>query len=101
MKRTMRIAITTVATLGLVATIPATAFAGEITGTGKPTPVARPTVIAASACAYSGLEDDPNSPLRTQTPHEVYVTPPEFPFTAVINPPPGTPGTACNPTAGG
>ena len=72
-----------------VAAVPSTAFAGEITGNGKPTAMAG---HAASECGYSGREDlGSASPLRTQTPHEVF-------FGTVLYPPPGTPGTACNPT---
>jgi hypothetical protein len=60
------------------------AFAGEVTGNGKVTPIKDPGV-AASACAFSGLEDDPIAPGTTQTPAIVAGT--------------GIPGTACNPTA--
>jgi hypothetical protein len=35
-----------------------TAFAGEVTGSGKPTPVA--DFQAGSICSFSGLNDDPN-----------------------------------------
>lgn len=72
--------------------LPTAAFAGEVTGNGGETGAPR---HAASECAFSGLEDVVGSPLRTQTPHEVYadfLTPPR-----VINPAPGTPGMACNP----
>ncbi len=64
--------------------------AGEVTGNGDPTGMKG---HAKSECGFSGLEDIAESPLRTQTPHEVW-------FDAqvgVINPAPGTPGTACNP----
>ena len=40
----------------------APAFAGEITGNGKPTPVGFPTYQAQSWCAFSGLNDDPDEP---------------------------------------
>ena len=68
-----------------------TAFAGEITGGKNPkfTPVHFHK--AASICSFSGLEDDPASPLQTQTPHSV------FDEGAVQFPPPGTPGFACSP----
>jgi hypothetical protein len=39
------------------------AFAGEITGSGKPTPAG---TNAKSLCAFSGLEDEPHSPGTTQ-----------------------------------
>lgn len=62
------------------------AFAGEITGNGeKFTPVH--FHIAASLCSFSGQEDVATSPLRTQTPHEVYLGP----DIGVVNPPPGSP----------
>ncbi|HEX5613979.1 MAG TPA: hypothetical protein VFZ83_02380 [Acidimicrobiia bacterium] len=44
----------------LVVAMSAPAFAGEITGKGKPTPVKGH--IAASICSFSGLNDDPNEP---------------------------------------
>jgi hypothetical protein len=37
-----------------------TAFAGEVTGNGKPTPIA--DFQAGSICAFSGQNDDPNEP---------------------------------------
>lgn len=37
-----------------------TAFAGEITGNGKPTPA---TLVAHSICVFSGQNDDPSAPL--------------------------------------
>lgn len=79
-----------IATLGILAN-PAVASAGEITGNGKPTGMRD---HARSECGFSGLEDVEGSPLRTQTPHEVWVG-------SVLNPPPGTPGVACNPNGGG
>ena len=85
----------TLAIAGILA-VPATAMAGEITG--NPTDP-KPTGMrdhAASECGFSGQEDDPTSPLRTQTPHEVYLGP----GPGVVNPPPGTPGYACNPVGG-
>lgn len=36
------------------------ALAGEVTGGGDTTPVARPISVAGSICAFSGLNDDPN-----------------------------------------
>ena len=84
-----------VATAGILL-MPTAAVAGEVTGNGKATGMAG---HAKSICAFSGREDVIGSPLRTQTPHEVYadfLMPP-----MVINPAPGTPGTACNPAKGG
>jgi hypothetical protein len=82
-----------IVTLSIVAS-PAVASAGEVTGTGESTGMRD---HARSVCGFSGLEDIAESPLRTQTPHEVW-------FDAevgVINPPHGAPGVACNPTRAG
>jgi hypothetical protein len=79
--------------MGLGATA---AFAGEVTGNGKDTAMED---HANSICGFSGREDDSRSPLRTQTPHEVWLNPEEFPVPptgVVANPAPGTPGQACN-----
>jgi len=77
------------------------AFAGEVTGNGKPTPIREGR--AASECSFSGVEDwnsaepqDPEdaimvTPGVTQTPHSVLVG------GEVFYPPPGTPGFACSP----
>jgi len=47
----------------------ATAFAGEIKGTGQPTPIeSEQPATPNSLCAYSGLDDAPFSPGETQTP---------------------------------
>lgn len=70
------------------------ASAGEVTGNGDPTGMKG---HAKSECGFSGLEDIAESPLRTQTPHEVWFNA----VVGVINPPPGTPGTACNPAKSG
>jgi len=78
------------------------AAAGEVTGNGKPLWIAVTeegdhVLHGKSPCAFSGQEDLAGSPLRTQTPHEVWLGPiPDL----VVNPAPGTPGTACNPTKG-
>jgi hypothetical protein len=74
------------------------AFAGEVTGNGKGTGMAE---HANSECGFSGREDEnaAGSPLRTQTPHEVWLNPAFFPVPPgglVVNPDPGTPGQACN-----
>jgi hypothetical protein len=78
-----------------------TAFAGEITGSGNPTPVRQ--YRAASICSFSGLEDwnstapqVPDDAILvthgvTQTPHKV------LDGGEVVYPPPGTPGFACSP----
>ncbi len=87
-------------------------LAGEITGNGKATGM---DGHARSECGFSGLEDNPEAPpmpgtpdpavgkrRHTQTPHLVWFdVPPEFggpeePF--YLYPPPGAPGTDCNPT---
>ncbi len=44
--------------LSLVSVGGGTAFAGEVTGKGKPTPVAGH--LAASICSFSGQNDDPS-----------------------------------------
>jgi len=44
---------------GLVVAMGGTAFAGEITGNGKPTPIE--SFRAGSICSFSGQNDDPNS----------------------------------------
>jgi hypothetical protein len=44
----------------LVAGMGGTAFAGEITGNGKPTPIE--SYQAGSICSFSGQNDDPNEP---------------------------------------
>ena len=79
---------------GVVGLGASAASAGEITGNGKFTPIH--SHLAASVCSFSGREDLADSPLRTQTPHEVWLGP----EIGVVNPPPGTPGTACRPGGG-
>ena len=83
---------------GVIAAVGAgSAFAGEVTGNGKETAMKG---HANSVCGFSGLEDDARSPIRTQTPHEVWLSKEEFPFVPegglVVNPTPGEPGMACN-----
>lgn len=56
MKRFITVGAIGVASLALSGT----AYAGEITGNGKPTPVAE--FRAGSICSFSGLNDDPNEP---------------------------------------
>jgi hypothetical protein len=89
----IKIALSASAAAASLMLLPTAASAGEVTGNGKDTGMEG---HAASVCAFSGQEDSAESPLRTQTPHEVYfdIGPgPAF----VLNPPPGSPGTACNP----
>ena len=45
---------------------PSAAFAGEITGSGKPT---RGPANANSICVFSGLNDDPDAPLDGSGPN--------------------------------
>ena len=74
--------------------LPTAASAGEVTGTGAPTGMRG---HANSECGFSGLEDAAGSPLRTQTPHKVWLGP----QVGIVTPAPGTPGTACNPAKSG
>lgn len=93
MKRLLVVAASVAVMVGAGASA---AFAGEVTGNGKDT--AGPA-HANSVCAFSGREDDPRSPLRTQTPGKVWLDPEEFPVGPdglVVKPEPGTPGTDCN-----
>ena len=90
-----------IATVALTGVFTGTAFAGEVTGKGKPTPVRE--YRAASICSFSGLEDwnssEPQEPHDsisvtpgvTQTPHAVFID------GEWVYPPPGTPGFACSP----
>lgn len=72
------------------------ASAGEVTGTGKSTPIR--DHVAASICAYSGLDDDDveddaffdRTQNYGQLARQGLASPSEF-----------NPGDACNPTAGG
>ena len=57
---------TSVCTLALVGATASTAFAGEITGSGKPTGGPR---HANSICVFSGLNDDPTAPLDGSGPN--------------------------------
>jgi hypothetical protein len=90
-----RIVAAAICAVGVMSMSAGSAFAGEITGNGRFTPVH--SHIAASECSFSGREDIPESPLHTQTSHEVWLGPVE----GVANPPPGTPDTACRPGGGG
>jgi hypothetical protein len=66
------------------------AFAGEITGTGKPTPIRD---RAQSECAFSGLNDDEApTPAIAQSFGQIV---------KVEGPLGGVPGFACNPTRAG
>ena len=86
MKKVLAAVAASIAAVGVTA---GAAFAGEVTGNGKLTPVNGG--IAASICSFSGREDEAASPIQTQTPHAVW----EGPIVGVVNPPPGTPGQAC------
>ena len=55
-----------VCTLAFVGASASTAFAGEITGSGKPTHV---TANANSICVFSGHNDDPGAPLDGSGPN--------------------------------
>jgi hypothetical protein len=69
----------------------APAFAGEITGTGKSTPIR--SGVAASECAFSGLDDpDPDVFTHTQSFGQLV---------SMFGPMGGVPGVACNPTRSG
>jgi hypothetical protein len=95
MSKSLLVATLAAAVLAAVAAAPA--LAGEVTGNGKPTAMRG---HAKSECGFSGREDETEagSPLRTQTPHQVWLSP-EFSGVAggvVVTPKPGTPGIACN-----
>ena len=69
----------------------ASAFAGEITGNGKSTPIR--SGVAASECAFSGLDDpDPDPFTHTQSFGQLV---------SMFGPMGGVPGVACNPTRSG
>jgi hypothetical protein len=67
------------------------AFAGEITGTGESTPIRNG--VAASECAFSGL-DDPDADVFTHTQSFGQLV-------SMFGPMGGVPGGACNPTRSG
>jgi hypothetical protein len=69
----------------------APAFAGEITGTGESTPIR--SGVAASECAFSGL-DDPDADVFTHTQSFGQLV-------SMFGPMGGVPGGACNPTRSG
>jgi hypothetical protein len=64
------------------------ALAGEITGNGKSTPIR--SGVAASECAFSGL-DDPDADVFTHTQSFGQLV-------SMFGPMGGVPGVACNPT---
>ena len=69
----------------------ASAFAGEVTGTGESTPIR--SGVAASECAFSGLNDDQDpTPAISQSFGQIV---------KVAGPLGGEPGFACNPTRAG
>jgi hypothetical protein len=69
----------------------APAFAGEITGTGESTPIR--SGVAASECAFSGL-DDPDADVFTHTQSWGQLV-------SMFGPMGGVPGVACNPMRSG
>jgi hypothetical protein len=69
----------------------APAFAGEVTGTGESTPIRNG--VAASECAFSGL-DDPDADVFTHTQSFGQLV-------SMFGPMGGVPGVACNPTRSG
>ena len=87
------------AVLTVAAVTASSAFAGEVTGNGKPTPIR--THLAASICSFSGLEDWTSSEQQPQGPPEgIAVSPgtvqvPRHEGGNVY--PPGAPGFACSP----
>jgi hypothetical protein len=69
----------------------APAFAGEITGTGESTPIR--SGVAASECAFSGL-DDPDADVFTHTQSFGQLV-------SMFGAMGGVPGVACNPMRSG
>lgn len=101
MRKTLATLVVTLAALGTIGATAGTASAGEITGSGNPTPVN--SYNANSFCAFSGLDDmDFESPVQPGVVQTFGSIPKGF------RPPPGSeehPGQACNghktPTKGG
>jgi hypothetical protein len=87
-KRLFAAALCATAVAGLNA---GSAFAGEITGTGESTPIRNG--VAASECAFSGL-DDPDADVFTHTQSFGQLV-------SMFGPMGGVPGGACNPTRSG
>jgi hypothetical protein len=86
-KRLLAVAACTATVAGLSA---GSAFAGEITGTGEPTPIRE---RAQSECAFSGLNDDNlPTPAIAQSFGQIV---------KVAGPMGGVPGVECNPTRAG
>lgn len=85
--RKLRILAVVVSTVAVMALAAGSAFAGEITGSGKPT--AGPA-HAASECVFSGLNDDD---LPTDAVAQSFGQ-----IVKVAGPQGGVPGFACNPT---
>lgn len=85
-----KLAMAGLGSLALVVAGAGTASAGEITGNGKPVPAPQ---HSASACAFSGLNDDTvEDPARTQSYGQL--------VRLGIKPFLPSPGMACNPTRG-
>jgi hypothetical protein len=95
----MKKVIATVAAILTVGLTAGAAFAGEVTGNGKPTPVR--SHIAASICSFSGLEDWTASTPQPEGPPEGIAVRPgvvQVPRHEGGNTyPPGVPGFACSP----
>ena len=87
-KRLLAAAVCATAVVGLSA---GSAFAGEITGTGASTPIR--AGVAASECAFSGL-DDPDADPFTHTQSFGQLV-------RMFGPMGGVPGVACNPKRAG
>jgi hypothetical protein len=88
MGRKTLVAAVSAAALG---SLSGSAFAGEVTGNGKSTPIR--AGVAASECAFSGLDDpDPDVFTHTQSFGQLV---------SMFGPMGGVPGFACNPTRAG
>lgn len=110
MGRKLLLVVATFAAVVVAGLGASTASAGEVTGNCSPDTKSEKAAAnckegqnanANSECSFSGREDEnrEGSPLRTQTPHEVWLNPAHFPVPPggiVVNPEPGSPGTACN-----
>ena len=96
MKKVVAAVAASIAAVGVTA---GAAFAGEVTGNGKPTPIR--SGVAASICAFSGLEDWTLSTTQPPGPPEGIAVKPgvvQVPRHEGGNTyPPGVPGFACSP----
>ena len=93
MKKVLTTFVVALGAMGVVGATGGTASAGEITGTGKPTPVN--SYNANSICAFSGLDDmDFEAPVQPGVVQNWGSIPKEVrDFLATIG---EHPGTACN-----